>query len=973
MEKGLPTPAPFVQRRRRRTGIPLLRVLSLVSLIAVGTYVTILSNLPSPKSTSSIPINVAEILDKCANLNATPGPPKDFYSRSQSDRFEQGTKSVLIKNAKIWTGGKNGTEVIERGDVLIDKGIIKAIGRIDESRVLEEYGFVEKVDANGAWLSPGIVDLHSHLGVDSSPPLQGASDTNSRKGLVQPWLRSLDGLNTHDDAYRLSVSGGVTTAVVLPGSANSVGGQAFVIKLRPTSEKSPSSMLLEPPFSFNGSGIEPFNPPRWRQLKQACGENPSRVYSGTRMDNIWSFRQGYETARKIKVQQDDFCSAALSGDWGTIGGSTAKFPEDLQWEALVDVLRGRVKIQNHCYEAVDLDGIIRLTNEFGFKIAAFHHAHETYLVPELLKKMFGGEPPAVALFSTNGRYKREAYRGSEFAPKVLAQNGLAVVMKSDHPVLDSRYLLHEAQQAHYFGFPDNLALAAVTTTPAKVMGQDHRIGYVKEGYDADLVLWDSHPLSLGATPKQVFIDGIAQLEHPHVISDKPLKSQKAPETPDWEEEAKAAVKWDGLPPLGPKESFRTGSDGQVVMFVNVGSMYVRSGGRVVQVFEDEAERNLDEKGTANGVVLIRDGEMICSSLIGKECLEKLERLKETAEVQVKVVDLEGGSLAPGLVSYGSALGLTHIAGESSTNDGAVINPLTGNVPSILGESVVRAVDGLMFESRNALLAYRSGVTSAITAPVSSGFLSGLSTAFSTGAPHGLAEGAILKETAALHASVSMSASGASVGTQVGALRKVLLGEKKGELGKAVQRILDGEIPLVVTVNSADIMASLIHLKKEVEDTLDEGTKIRMTFEKAAEAHLVAKEIGEAGVGVVVSPVRAFPKAWEQRRILAGPPLTEDTAITKLLQHNVTVGIGALDTWDVRNARFDAAWISLDSSGLISKADALSLASTNLEKLLGTEGEGENTDWVATRGGSLLDYEAKVAGVVSSRRGVVDLF
>ncbi|THU89863.1 hypothetical protein K435DRAFT_280938 [Dendrothele bispora CBS 962.96] len=699
----------------------------------------------------------------------------------------------------------------------------------------------------------------------------------------------------------------------------------------------------------------------------------SQVYSGTRMDNIWSFRQGYETARKIKVQQDDFCSTALSGDWETIGGSSAKFPEDLQWEALVDVLRGRVKIQNHCYEAVDLDGIIRLTNEFGFKIAAFHHAHETYLVPELLKKMFGGEPPAIALFSTAGRYKREAYRGSEFAPKILAENGLAVVMKSDHPVLDSRYLLHEAQQAHYFGLPENLAMASVTTTPAKVMGQDHRIGYVKEGYDADLVIWDSHPLSLGATPKQVFIDGIAQLEHPHLISDKPLSTQKVPETPDWEEEAREAVKWDGLPPLEPKETFRTGGDGQVVMFVNVESMYKKNAGRIVKVFEaDEVEKSLERTGKARGVVLVQDGEVICSDLIGEKCVKKLDRLKE---VEVKVIDLEGGSLSPGLVSYGSSLGLTHIAMEQSTNDGKVVDPLTGKLPSILEETVVRAVDGLLFESRNALLAYRSGVTSAITAPVSSGsgFISGLSTAFCTGAPHALSEGAVLKQVTALHMGVSMSASGVSVGTQVGVLRKLLLGEKKGELGKAIQRVLNGEIPLVVSVDSADIMTSLIRLKKEVEDAFGEEKRIKMTFDKAAEAHLVAKEIGEAGVGVVMSPARAFPRVWEQRRILAGPPLTQDTAITELLKHNVTVGIGVYDTWEARNTRFDAAWASLDSSGLISKADALSLASTNLEKLLGAEGEGENTDWVATRGGSLLEYEAKVVGVVSSRRGVVDLF
>ncbi|KAG5715390.1 hypothetical protein E4T56_gene18308, partial [Termitomyces sp. T112] len=106
-----------------------------------------------------------------------------------------------------------------------------------------------------------------------------------------------------------------------------------------------------------------------------------------------------------------------------------------------------------------------------------------YLVPNLIKKAYG-LTPAVAMFATNARYKREAYRGSEFAPRILADNGIKVVMKSDHPVLNSRHLVFEAQQAHYYGLLDNLALASVTSTPATVIGLDHRIGFIKQGYDA---------------------------------------------------------------------------------------------------------------------------------------------------------------------------------------------------------------------------------------------------------------------------------------------------------------------------------------------------------------------------------------------------------------------------------------------------------------------------------------------------------
>jgi len=266
-----------------------------------------------------------------------------------------------LHNARIWTGENNGTEILH-GDIFIDKGIIQSVGngnlsalRLDLDAMIAR-GELDVVDVHGAWVTPGLVDPHSHLGDASSPALDGASDDdNSLKGTIQPWLRSLDGLNTHDDSYSLSIVGGVTTAIVLPGSANAIGGQAFTIKLRKTAERSPTSMLLEPPLGVNITQSTSDHVP-WRYMKHACGENPSRVYGDTRMDTSWAFRQAYDKARQIKEKQDAFCSAAVAGKWAGLD----EFPEDLQWEALVDVLRGRVRVQTHCYEAVDLDDLIRV-------------------------------------------------------------------------------------------------------------------------------------------------------------------------------------------------------------------------------------------------------------------------------------------------------------------------------------------------------------------------------------------------------------------------------------------------------------------------------------------------------------------------------------------------------------------------------------------------------------------------------------
>jgi len=168
------------------------------------------------------PKHASAIISRCRSLTAQAMPPAGFHSRTHSDRLEEGTRPVLIRNANIWTGNRNGTEII-RADILLDKGIIKSIGHLRGTSIKTYGEELEVVDVKGAWVTPGLVDIHSHIGIESSPTLNGASDGNSLKGIVQPWLRSLDGLNTHDNSYPLSVAGGVTTSLVLPGSADAIG------------------------------------------------------------------------------------------------------------------------------------------------------------------------------------------------------------------------------------------------------------------------------------------------------------------------------------------------------------------------------------------------------------------------------------------------------------------------------------------------------------------------------------------------------------------------------------------------------------------------------------------------------------------------------------------------------------------------------------------------------------------------------
>ncbi|KAF8207137.1 carbohydrate esterase family 9 protein [Mycena galopus ATCC 62051] len=893
-----------------------------------------------PSATVHSPAQVAAIA-RCRALEMLPGPPDDFHDRSESDRFVPQSRPHLVQNAKMWTGRNNGTEIFA-GDILIDRGLIKGVGHFGSAALLKEYGSeLVVIDANNAWVTPGIVDIHSHMGNGPSPALDGADDNNSPKGTIQPWLRSLDALNTHDDSYALSISGGITTALILPGSGDAIGGQAFVIKLRKTAERSSSSMVLESPFTANSSSPDST---RWRHMKHACGENPGGWYDSTRMDTIYAFREAYNTASQIKKQQDEYCSKALVDEWDGLG----EFPENLQWEALVDVVRGRVKVQIHCYEAVDFDGLVRLSNEFKFPISAFHHAAEAYLVPDLIKKTYG-PTPAIAVFAANARYKREAYRHSEFAPRILAENGLTVLMKSDHPVMNSRHLIYEAQQAYFYGLPENLAIASVTSNAAEVMGMGHRIGYIKEGWDADLVVWDSHPLVLGATPVQVFIDGIPQLQDAYVV-EKPQAFQRAPSVPNFDKEAQEAVKHDGLPPLEPT-TIKT----RPVVFINVQSVFTPDADfGVQQVFSAADDRAL-------GTVVTENGHITCVGVCS------------TDFANATIVDLEAGSISPGLVTFGSPLGLEHMQSEPSTNDGVLYDALSGSgVPEIVGGdgAMIRAADGLLFRTRDASLAYRAGVTSAIVAPLASGVVGGLGVSFSLGVAHKLERGAVLQEVTGLHMKVLQMMPGPSVSTQIALLRRLLLRPVDGPSKQWFMKVTNGEIPLVVESHGADIIASLILLKKEVEHI--KGNPIQMTIVGASEAHLLAKELGESGVGVILNPARPFPFFWEFRRILPGPPVTEHTAVSALMAHNVTVGLGVIEIWEARNTRFEIAWASLAAGGM-SKADALALGSTNVAKLLGAKAPRKLTqDLVVTRGGDLLGFNSKVVAIISASRGLVDL-
>ncbi|KAL1408794.1 hypothetical protein Q8F55_005608 [Vanrija albida] len=884
---------------------------------------------PSPEP---LPPFVQDGIKKCAVIERPPPNPRDFDAdRKRSDRFVKGTGAVWLKNGTVWTGEHHGEEVLYGADVWLEGGVVRKVGkgRDDFHELCREAGdadlAVEEVELNGAWVTPGIVDVHSHLAVDPAPGLVGSDSTNSLKNAILPYLRSLDGFNTHDAAFNLSIAGGITTMLVLPGSAGNIGGQAFTFKPRWTAENTPQSMQVEPPFVIDEEDGW-VRTKAWRHIKHACGENPLRVYGNTRLDSAYDFRRAYTEGKKLKDKQERWCASPKS--------QSEPFPESLEWEVLADVIRGNVKVNIHCYETVDLNDLVRISNEFQFPIAAFHHAHEAYLVPDLLKQAWG-PTPGVAIFANNARYKREAYRGTPYAPKILADAGLRVSMKSDHPVLDSRYLIFEAAQAHAFGLNFSEALSSVTTHPARTAGLGHRLGYVRPGYDADIVVWDSFPLAIGATPKQTYIDGIPQIIKPHVVH-KPAAAQEISKEGNYDKEAAEAVESRGDPDLRPKKrSSRVVFDGVADLFVSLEG--VRTAG-------------------APSRVVVDDGEITC---VGAECV--------VDQGEFTTVDLKGGSIAPGLISTGSKLGLIEIAQESSTSDGKAYDPLDS--PDLLDGLLVRAADGARFGGKDELFAYEAGVTTGVTAPISNGFFAGYSYSFSTSAEHALEPGAIGNTAAALHLNLNIAKN--SVSTKIALLRSLLAGDDlkaSDELHTAFAKAAAGDLRLVVSTSSADHIAALIRVKRETAPAL------KLTILGGHESWLLADDLAKENVGVIIAPARSFPSDWNSRRVLPGPPLSAHTLPAHLASRGVTVGLGIAEECDARLTRFEAAWAYAAAPDVFSKQKALDLASGNLAELLGLDTDAKAADigFVAYEG-DVFSFESRVRAVRAPGRGDLDLF
>jgi imidazolonepropionase-like amidohydrolase len=382
---------------------------------------------------------------------------------------------TMIRNVTIYDG--EGAR-IENGTVVFRDGKIE---EVLSGKVELKSGYAE-IDGRGKWVTPGIIDVHSHLGDYPSPGVEANSDGNEATGPVRAEVWAEHSVWPQDPGFsRALANGGITTLQILPGSANLFGGRSVVLKN--VYARTVQGM------KFPGA---PYG------LKMACGENPKRVYGGkgqmpqTRMGNMAVNRQTWIRAADYKRKLDK-------------GDSVVR---DLQLETLAGVLAGEILVHNHCYRADEMAQVIDMSHEFGYKISTFHHAVESYKIADLLAK----EGICSAMWSDWWGFKMEAYDAiPENIPMVHAAGACAIV-HSDDPNGIQR-LNQEAAKALADGrrmgikISDAEAWTWLSLNPAKALGIADKTGSLKAGKGADIVLWNGDPLSVYTRPEKVWIDG----------------------------------------------------------------------------------------------------------------------------------------------------------------------------------------------------------------------------------------------------------------------------------------------------------------------------------------------------------------------------------------------------------------------------------------------------------------------------------
>jgi imidazolonepropionase-like amidohydrolase len=418
---------------------------------------------------------------------------------------------TLIRNATILTI-TNGT--IENGSVLIRGGKIAAVGK----DVAAPAG-ANVIDATGKFVMPGIIDTHSHTAVEGSVNEISLPNT----GMV----RIADAIDTSDISVYRQLAGGTTTALILHGSANAIGGQSQILKWkwgRPLTEW----FIADAP----------------RTIKFALGENPKssnfrpgpgidRQYPATRMGVEEVIRKSFTDARDYLAAWDEYDAKKKRNE--------AAIPprRDLLMETMADILRGKIDVHAHSYRSDEMIMLLNLADEMGFKIRELQHVLEGYKVSKEIAK----HGATAGTFIDWWGYKAEAYDAIPYGVALMVRNGVLTSVNSDSDELARRLNLDAAKAMKYGGLTEEEALKLCTLNPAKQLRLDHRLGSIEVGKDADLAIWTGHPLSTYSRVDTTFIEGTVYFDRAQdLVRREELRKEKEQRLKKEDDDANAAKK-----------------------------------------------------------------------------------------------------------------------------------------------------------------------------------------------------------------------------------------------------------------------------------------------------------------------------------------------------------------------------------------------------------------------------------------------
>lgn len=585
-----------------------------------------------------------------ALLVAAPAGAQTVLQQTEAAEADAPKGTMVIENLDaVWTAAG---PVLRNVSIVIRDGVIREIG----ANVSKPAG-ARVIDGRGMTAMPGVVDEHSHIGMASS---------NEATAVVVPEVRVIDDLRTDDFGIYQALSGGVTTAQILHGSANPIGGQSAIIKTR-WGMKAPRQLLLD--------GAP-------RAVKFALGENVTQKNSSSPTQRFPASREGVEA---VYVQA--FTAAQeYRAEWQRYRDNPKSFSapprRDLRLEALVDILEGRIRVHAHSYRADEILMLIRIADRFGFKIDAFTHVLEGYKVADELREHGAG----ASTFSDWWMYKLEVMDAIPYNPAILHEHGVVTSLNSDIPWLQS-FLIYEMQKpVKYGGVPQEEALKMLTLNPARQLRIDHMVGSLEAGKQGDVVLLNGDPFNTFSRVEKTIVDGVVYYDRSDEETARGEPVRRIAGAPAIEPRAAQAPG-----PIAPNSAFQ-------VPIVPVSQKHTDPvTSAAVTAIVGATVHPVSRAPISNGVVVIENG--------------RIAAVGAASEVQVPAgarrVDAAGKHVYPGMIDPLTSLGLVDIEAVPQARDDREVG---------LFNPHVRSLWGLNPFSMAIPVARANGITSALTIP-----------------------------------------------------------------------------------------------------------------------------------------------------------------------------------------------------------------------------------------------------------------